>query len=240
MSRGMKLSVLGLYTFNNHLFDEMRIPYDFNLEDRETIIGNILAECAELEILFPDYNVCKSMIGLWSRLNFFEWNRIYKLAQMEYNPIENYNKTEIETIKSNDVNSHSGEDVSKLSGTDTQLTSTSGKETNNGTDKNENYITAYNGDAIKKHDESFLTHNHTIEDENTGSNATNYGKTETLQHGEKITREGENTRENHTTGNIGTMTSQDMATQEVELTPKINVMKIIVNSFKERFCLLVY
>lgn len=240
MSRGMKMSVLGLYKFNSHLFDEMKYPSGFTSNDKETVIGNILSECAELEILFPNYDTCKTMIGLWSKLNIFEWERIYKLAQMEYNPIENYNKTELETIKSNDVNSHSGEDVSKHSGTDTQTTLTSGKETNNGTDKNENYITAYNGNNSTKHDETDLTHSHTIEDENRGSNSTSYGKTETIQHGEKITREGENIRENHTTGNIGTMTSQSMAEQEVELTPKLNVMKIIVNSFKDRFCLLVY
>lgn len=240
MSRGFTMSVLGLYTFNNHLFDEMKIPSGFTSDDRETIIGNILSECAELEILFPDYDACKSMIGLWSKLNIFEWNRIYRLAQMEYNPIENYNRTEIETIKTNDINSHSGQDVSKLSGTDTQLTRTEGKETNNGRDLNENYITAYNGNNLQKHDETELTHEHTIEDENTGNNSTTYGKTETIEHGEKITREGENVRENNTKGNIGVTTSQQMATQETEVVPKLNVMKIIVNSFKERFCILVY
>lgn len=240
MSRGMRLSVLGLYTFNNHLFDEMKFPSQFTEDDKMVTINNILCECAELEILFPDYDMCKAMIGLWSRFNLPTWERIYKASLMEYNPIENYNRTEIETINSSDTDSHTGNDVTKHTGTDTQLTSTTGKETNNGNDTNLNKVTGYNGNQMVDHDQATLNHSHTIEDTNTGSNATNYGKTETLTHGETISRVGENTRENHTSGNIGVTTSQQMLEQEIDISYKINIFSIILESFKDRFCLLVY
>lgn len=67
MSRGVSLSVLGLYKFNDHLFDDMILPTGLNNTDRQTVIGNILRKCAELEILYPDYDFCKEMIGLWSK-----------------------------------------------------------------------------------------------------------------------------------------------------------------------------
>ena len=55
-----------------------------------------------------------------------------------------------------------------------------------------------------------------------------------------ITHDGDITRNNHTTGNIGVTTSQQMLEQEIEVSAKLNVIKMIVESFKERFCLLVY
>ena len=41
-------------------------------------------------------------------------------------------------------------------------------------------------------------------------------------------------------GNIGVTTSQEMLTQELELAKIINVIPIIIESFKDRFCLMVY
>ena len=41
-------------------------------------------------------------------------------------------------------------------------------------------------------------------------------------------------------GNIGVTTSQQMAEQEIELAPKLNITNYIIDSFKNRFCLLVY
>lgn len=240
MSRGMRMSIVGLYTFNQHLFDDMKFPTRFTQEDKDTIINNILYECAELEILFPDYDVCKSMIGLWSKFNLPTWERIYNASLKEYNPIENYNRTEIETIHTNDTDSHTGNDIRKHSGTDTQLTSTHGTEENVGNDTNLNQVAGYNGNRLIDHDKAELDHSHTITDDNTGSNATTYGKTETLTHGETVTREGENVRENHTSGNIGVTTSQQMLDQEIDIAYKINIFSIILESFKERFCLLVY
>ena len=240
MSRGTRLSVLGLYKFNSHLFDDMRIPSGMSSDDRQTIIGNILTECAELECLFPDYDYCKTMIGLWSKLSLPTWQRIYNAAQKEYNPIENYNRTETETISTDQTDAHSGNDIRKDSGTDLQLVSSRGTETNSGMDSTSGYITSYDSNAPQLHDRNDVTYGHSVSDDNSGSNSTTYGKQETLTHGESINRVGETTRENHTSGNIGVTTSQQMLEQEIEVSDKLNVMRIIVDSFKDRFCILVY
>ena len=240
MSRGVTLSVLGLYKFNNHLFDDMKLPTGFTSDDRQTIIGNILSQCAELEILYPDYSFCKEMIGLWSKYRYPEWDRIYKASLKEYNPIENYNRTEIETTTTDMADTHSGNDTRAESGSDTQLVKSNATEINTGTDSSINSVTAYDSNTMYQHDKSDLNHGHTVTDDSSGSNATMYGKNETFTHGEKISREGEVTRENHTTGNIGVMSSQTMMLQELEVAAKYNMYQIIVTSFKETFCLLVY
>ena len=240
MSRGMRISVLGLYKADSGLFSEMVYPSGFTSDEKQTTVGNILAECAELECLFPDPDTMKTMIGLWSKLNLSVWERIFNASQLEYNPIENYNRTELETISDDRTDTHSGNDVNTLSGTDTETTSGSNTQTNAGTDTQTNSITSYDSNTQYVHDTSALQHGHTVTDNGSGSASTNYGKTETLTHGEKVVHEGDITRNNHTSGNIGVTTSQMMLEQEIEVSAKLNVIKMIVESFKERFCLLVY
>lgn len=240
MSRGMRISVLGLYKADSGLFSEMVYPSGFTADEKQTTVGNILAECAELECLFPDPDTMKTMIGLWSKLNISVWERIFTASQLEYNPIENYNRTELETISDDRTDTHSGNDVNRLSGTDTETTSGSNTQTNAGTDTQTNSITSYDSNTQYVHDTSALQHGHTVTDNGSGSASTSYGKTETLTHGEQIVHEGDITRNNHTSGNIGVTTSQQMLEQEIEVAAKLNVIKMIVESFKERFCLLVY
>lgn len=240
MSRGTRLSIVGLYNFNDHIFDMMRYPSGFTPIDKDTVIGNILSECAELELLFPDYDYMRDMIGLWSRLNLPTWERIYQASILTYNPIENYNRIEIETITNDQTDTHSGDDITRQTGTDTNRFSSSGSEANTGTDTSTNKITAYDSSSLYDHDKSMLEHGHKKTDENTGSSAISYGKSETLSHGEEIKREGTTSRNNHTSGNIGVTTSQQMLEQEIELSAKLNLFPIICDSFKERFCLLVY
>lgn len=240
MSRGYTMSVLGMYNFNNNLFSQMQYPSQFTEDDKTTVIGNILGECAELEALFTDFGTFQTMIGLWSKLNLPVWERIYNASLLEYNPIENYNRTEIETITDDKTETHSGNDTNRTSGTDSTLTTGSSTETNSGTDSETNKQTAYPSNNQYVHDISELSHGHVLGTISSGNNSTTYGKQDTYTHGEVIEHEGDITRENNTSGNIGITTSQQMLTQETELAPKLNVMKMIVDSFKSRFCLLVY
>lgn len=240
MSRGMRMSVLGLYNYKSGLFSEMVYPSGFSDDEKQTVVGNILAECAELECLFPDWDTMQGMIGLWSKLNISVWERIFTASQLEYNPIENYNRTEIETISDDRTDTHSGNDVTRTTGTDSNSASNSNTSTNSGTDTNTNSITAYDSGTLYTHDSSNLLHGHIVSDSGTASNTITYGKTDTLTHGEQIVHEGDITRNNQTSGNIGVTTSQQMLEQEIEVSAKLNVIKMIVDSFKERFCLLVY
>ena len=180
------------------------------------------------------------MIGLWSKMNAPVWDRIYQASLLEYNPIENYNRTEVETTGAGKTSTHSGTDTSTYSGTDTQTVGSSGSETHSGTDTNTNAITSYDSNSLYTHDQDTFKHGHVVSDTSTGSNSTTYGKKESFQHGEKIIDEENITRNNHTSGNIGVTTSQQMLEQEIEIAAKLNIMQIIVDSFKDRFCLLVY
>ena len=83
------LSLLGLYNYDNTLFSKMKYPDSFSADDKTTFIENLLAETANLTILYPNAEFMKDMIGSWSSKQQSVWNELYNTLKYEYNPIEN-------------------------------------------------------------------------------------------------------------------------------------------------------
>lgn len=113
MGRTANLSPMGLFNCDNTLFDLMQIPAQLN---RDTLINNILAETMELEVLYPNPTVFKSLLGVWSTTQIDIWNRLYATTRYDYNPIENYNRYE--------TGSDSGSGSTRHAGTDTTAETT--------------------------------------------------------------------------------------------------------------------
>lgn len=88
------LSVMGLYQFDNTIFDTMELPEGVQ---RDVVVANILVECSELEILLPDPDVLKQSISYWSKANLQIWQKLYNSTKFEYNPIWNKDGTYTET-----------------------------------------------------------------------------------------------------------------------------------------------
>ena len=328
MSNQTFMSIMGLYNYDDTLFDNMIFPTGFTQADKNLTINNICLDCAELELLYPSWDMMHTIIPMWSGLELPVWQRIYNASKLEYNPIENYNRVETETVTHDTTEAHSGNDVTRFTGTDTKSNSGSASETNSGhdilthntseahsgtdtltlntteahsgkdstdysstktdadtgTDTTTNKITAYDGNTLYTHDTSDLLHGksttetnlgtsdlthgesvahtgteanqhgetitHTGTDDQSygksvsqttsGSESMQYGKTDTLTHGESINNTGEVTKESTISGNIGVTTSQQMLEQEIEISAKLNIIKMMVESFKQRFCILVY
>lgn len=97
------LSILGLYNYDNSIFNLFVVPDGM---DKELIINNILLECAEMEIIYPEPDIMKNAIGLWSNKQLESWERMYKAMQLEYDPIYNYDRFE-EWHDSNTATTHS-------------------------------------------------------------------------------------------------------------------------------------
>ena len=86
MGRQSWISILGLYDFDNTIFDNMYLPDGM---DRDLLINNLLIECAELEVLLPDPDIMKKAVGFWSRSQAAVWDKLFETTQLEYNPIWN-------------------------------------------------------------------------------------------------------------------------------------------------------
>ena len=100
------LTVMGLYNYDNTLLDTMVYPSGM---DGDQLKNNIILETAELEVIYPEPRFFKTAINLWSHSRLDTWNRIYTASQLEYNPIENYNRYETEST--GNTRQHSGTDT---------------------------------------------------------------------------------------------------------------------------------
>lgn len=105
MARGSRISLLGLYTWDNTIFDNFMIPSSV---DRDVLINNLLMECAELEILYPDSDFMKNAIEQWSKKEMDNWNRIEELFKYNESPLSDIDITE--TIIHDNVKNESGTD----------------------------------------------------------------------------------------------------------------------------------
>lgn len=213
MSKGSLLSILGLYEAEPTLFDNMVLPSGM---DKETVIDAIVQDCMELEAVYTSPYAMKLMIGVWARRELPTFERVWKAEHAEYNPIENYDRHQTDTREIE----HSGDDISIGQNTG----SASGQVNENNFHKYAAFDSGTLADQTK--------------DERTGSSSSSQTENvqSTLTHGENI---GENFT-SYIHGNIGVTTSQQMLESELELASKINTINYVVNSFKMRFCILVY
>ena len=91
----MKLSILGIYNYDESVFEGLEVPEGVNKQD---VIDEILTQCAELEILYPDTDLLKRLITIWSSGNKNKWDKLYNTMTIEYNPIWNVDADITENI----------------------------------------------------------------------------------------------------------------------------------------------
>lgn len=211
------LTIMGMYDYDSTIFDSLTLPQGL---DRASAIDAIVLECAELECLYPSVPFFKRAVGIWSATMQSSFNRIWETVNLEYNPIENYDRQEQETTSG--TRQHSGQDVTTGSNTDTRTISDSGSV--------QNKIAGFDASALVDHDSGTSTRSGT-------DSATGTDRTE-LTHGEKIADAGTRTSRIH--GNIGVTTSQMMLSSELDLIPRLNFYRYLAEEFKRRFCILVY
>lgn len=205
MGRAVNLSPLGLYNWDDTIFDLMTIP---DALDKPTLIQNLLAETAELEVLYPNPVVFKNLVGVWSNKQIDIWNRLYATTQYEYNPIENYNRYEDGSEDGSHTTAHTGTDTTTENTTHGGTDTTTENTTHGGTDtrtidrdmggtdtvttdtENGHWIAGFDSTATTTSDGLVKQ----TRDEADGTNTTQYGGTEdvtdALQHGETINKTG--------------------------------------------------
>ena len=181
------LSILGLYNYDNTIFDEMQVPE--GVDKTNVLIPNLLAELSELEIIYPRPDVMKTIIGVWSRKQKPVWEKLMATVNLEYNPI--YNKDGYYT----ETESTDRENENRISDT------ISGSIIDNGT--NTNSVSAFNSSNFENREKDTI--NNTRTESRTNTSTSNGSET------------GEITRERHEYGNIGITTTQQMIKEEREV-----------------------
>lgn len=236
MAVSATLSIMALYRYDSTIFDGMQLPEGV---DKDTLVDNILLDAASLEVLYPDPVFLKRAITVWSRKRLPVWTELQKTLEYEYNPIDNYDRTETVT----EGIERSGSGSSSRSGTNTgsgnSTTETENSSSSSGTNTGTASNTAYNSNSFADTAKNVTSGSSTGSDE--GSSTTTSSSSETISEtGETESSSSEDrTMTTHTRGNIGVTTTQQMIQAQREVV-SFNLLDVIEDEFIAKFCLAVY
>lgn len=241
----MFLSIMGMYEYDNSIFDGLDIPTYTDSDnvthviDKTAVINNICLKCAELEVIYSRIDTMKLAIGVWSAASQESWYKLIETQFIKYNPIWNvdadeteklqHGHTETRTLDYDDTSTYGSTETRTLDLTDTERPNTTNTES----------VKGFNSSAwseAKKVDNSgyaTLERDGTDTVAHTGIDTLSHDGTDTMAH------TGIDTTTKRRTGNIGVTTTQKMITEQREIA-EFNIIDYIADSFKSRFCLMIY
>lgn len=196
------ITLLSMISWNPNILNNLHIPTNLNLE---AIQINIIDECGELPLTVTNPKQFGILLDKWSTIQLDKWNRMQKALEIEYNPLENYDRQEI------------GDDLRTPNLTNTYTD----KNPNASTNTIKNYKNGYNSTSQVLSDSSESTSGTDVTTTNASTG------TENMHHDWRI----------H--GNIGVTTSQQMLQSELDISKNL-VADVIVDDFKNKFCIVVY
>lgn len=186
--------------YGKSIFDGSMIPDGI---DQETLFKRILYRCGEFSVMHADVDFMHDEILNFFATHYATFDRQIKVMQKEYDPLENYNRTEIFM----GGNSHSDSNSSSSSGSSSS--------------DNEHKRAAYNSSSYEPYEK----------DIGSGSDSSSLSGSSSGSFNEQHTLKA--------FGNIGTMTSQEMAKAEWDLA-LLNIITEIADMFAGEFTMMVY
>ena len=207
--------VRALLDWDPTLFDDMVLPQDLDDEDgmvRKLITDDIILRHGDTPLFIPEPTVMKYYIHSWSLKMQPVFQRMWNACIAEYDPIENYNRSEYRTETTEDT----------MGNTRTLDTATD----TTGTNTMENSVSAENVSTFEPDNKTVETPDLNVADTGTITDDGSY--------------DGSLTIDSNIHGNIGVTTSQQMLEQELALVPKLDIIRIISDSWAAEFCLAVY
>lgn len=213
-----------------HNYTQGRIWNNFDVPDaisKEYLIMQIVEECAELEILYPDEFYLTRAIGWWSHGEKKIWEKLYNTTVLDYNPIWNKDGTVTETENRDHVSRDAGSENETFRSEGSSSRSQNDAATQTG------QVSAFDATDFQNRDKTS-----TSADSTEHVVADNENRTDRSSNRETVDGDSR-TYERRETGNIGVTTTQQMIKEEREV-DQFNIYDYIVRSFKRRFCLLVY
>lgn len=207
-----KITLIGMYNFDNSLFDELTFPAGI---DRDLAINRILEKSEEFELVYADFDYLKDRIGIWGKLWERTFSKWYEALNIKYDPLYNYDRfEEYEDNKANGFKNTSYSDSSTETGSESDSNTT-------------NQVSAY--------DDSDFT-NKEYEESGAETSQTGTGHAESNSSGssdETIKHKA------HLYGNIGVTTSVQMLREQLDVVTW-NLYEHISDIFIDEFCILVY
>ena len=121
-----KITLIGLYNFDNRLFDNLTFPDGI---DKEIAVNEILIRSGEFEVLYPDLEFNKFQIGRWGVKHYRTFEKWIRALNIDYEPLENYDRIEEWTDKNTGTQTTKNTGTQTVDNTGTQTTENTGTQT---------------------------------------------------------------------------------------------------------------
>lgn len=223
--------IRALLDWDDTLFDGMVLPEGLDDEDgvvRGLIIDDIILRHGDTPLFIPEPTVMKYYITSWSTKMLPVFTRMWNACIAEYDPIENYNRNENATISKGNTRT-----LNTTEGTGNTRTLNTSRGTT-GTYTTEASVSAENVSTYSPDNKTVETPNTAVADTGTITDQGAITNTGT------IADQGADVISSNIHGNIGVTTSQQMLESELQLVPKLDIIRIISDSWAAEFCLAVY
>ena len=247
-----KITLIGMYEFDNTLFDKLSFPAGI---DRDLAISRIINKSEEFELLYSDFDYLKDRIGIWGEIHERTFKKWKEALDIEYEPLHNYDRHELysdtrqrdyadESNKAYTDNKLRNFEDSQSEASDSHSNTITGSESVSSTDQKVSAYDENNYSDKQKEDASART-NQTGSGDASG-NITRNGRSDELNVADG--KENNNTsgksnevvkHDAHLFGNIGVTTSQQMLRDQLDIVTW-NLYEHISDMFIEEFCILVY
>ncbi len=236
----MKITMLGLQNAltwrNKSLFDNLNLPSGI---DRDTVIDNILLEGGDFEVLYADPYFMRAAIGTWSSKHYRTFEKWINALNLDYNPLENYDRQEdwTDTLDSDTTNNSTDNTSETNTTTVNSSTSTEGSESDNGSV--ENTVSAFDSNSYQPSDKSTSDNSTSTTTESSSNTYSNAGLTHQSTVTDTGTKDDTSVHTGRVHGNIGVTTSQQMLQSELDIA-KFNIVQQITDLFISEFCIMIY
>lgn len=229
---------------NRTLFDLLNLPETL---DKDTLVENIMLQGSDFETLYSDPEFMRAAIGSWSN----KWQRTFikwaAALEIEYEPLENYDRIEdwddtLNSGKKSSARRDSG-NTRTFNNQDKRTLDTENKRTLDTDITEEQEVSAFDASTYQPSGKNTTSNDGTDTMNNTGTDTVDYSGTIKDDYGEGTsgseTENSKNTHSGRIHGNIGVTTSQQMLQSELDL-QKWNIYEHITDLFLEELTIMVY
>ena len=239
-----KITTVGFYqymnAYNNDLFGLLNLPPGI---DKDTLVNNIMLRGGEFEVVYSNPDFYKSAIGLWSNKHYRTFEKWINALNIEYNPLENYDRMEEWSDAGSRINTGTVSDSGTITNTGTQSTEATGKDNfkGSGNSTSSDEISAYNSNSFQN-DKKNTTNSSNSSETNTINRNTrtdNLSESNSNTRTDNLSEKTNSDRKGRAHGNIGVTTSQQMLQSELDIA-KWNIYEQITDLFLSEFCIMVY
>lgn len=247
--------IRALMGYDSTLFDNIQLPEGLDLTET---VDHILYKYGDAPLFSPNPDVVKFYIGRWSKRRLPLWKRYKAAIELEYNPLENYDRQEYTTFTHGKKTTHSGTVTDATSGkiTDqpsgTIVNTPSGTITDSQDSTDERLRAADNSSNYEGYDKDTHTgktneRTYTNYKEEVSYNQykeersfDQYQQERTYDNSDEDS--GDDVTDGRIHGNIGVTTSQMMLTSEVNLIRDnlLDLMDYIADDWHSEFNLMIY